>query len=261
MSLIRARQSITRVFPHQGNRRFIVPNRLGAATTTLFEGLVSQSDVDTDGRSDAAPFDHILNNVATLQNAPAVITGDGGFSGMDFVTAEEKTATLPPPAIDYTASLTYAFRAKTSTGIADNSCVGLGNNTDAQPLLAGKITRDAGGNAEAFLRSNGGQATFVSGTLGGNNDGDEHVITIRSLGGGTSRVQLVVDLLLSGDDSQTFGGATTIDNMVWGGFLLAGVYAAWGTNEMFWLAVWDRLLSNDEIVALNAKPNPFGRSP
>lgn len=246
------------------NRRgtLLIPNRIGQAVTTLFEGLVAQSDVNTDGRTDDAPFDHILNAVATLQNAPPVVTGDGGFSAMQFVLANQASATfIPPPAVDYTGPLTVAFRAKTSTAVADNSCFGFGLSTSAQPLLAGKITRDAGGNAEAFFRADGGQATFVPGSLGGNDDGVEHVITVRSLGGNSGRLQLVVDLLLSGDQTEGFGGATTIDNMVWGAFLLNNVYQSWGTNDMSWLGVWDRLLDNNEIVALNAKPNPFGRTP
>ena len=258
---------MTRVFPHQGNRRFIVPNRLGQAgggeQSSLFVGLQHQADVNTDGRADDAPFDHISSTVMSVQNAPTVAAGDGGYDGLQFFLLNQTSAKMVAPAIDYTLPFTMACRAKTLQAVVDNATLALGLDVGPPtgPLLAMKITRDAAADAEAFLQADNGQFTIVQGTLGGNDDGVEHVYVCRSLGGATGRVQLTIDQALSGDVTGNYVFPTTIDNLVWGAFFIGGAFGFWGTNTMQWTAVWDRLITNDEIIALTNQDNPFGRSP
>ncbi len=80
------------------NRRgtLILPNRrAGGQIPDVITGLVSQADVNTDGRVDTAPFDNILGNLATLVNGPTVVGGnDGGYFGMLF-DGVNQTLTLP----------------------------------------------------------------------------------------------------------------------------------------------------------------------
>ena len=267
-SFLRMRQpAITRINPHAGNRNYLIPNIFGRAgggeDSSLQNGLVSQCDVDTNGRSDGAPYDNKLDNVAVLQNAPQVVAGEGGYSGMQFILANQQSVELPPPAIDYTGPFTLACRSRTQAALVDNATLSLARDSGGAqgPLLATKITRDAQGDPEAFYQQDNGQFTIVQGVSAESlADGVEHVIIVRSLGGGTGRVQMIVDQELTGDVTGAYTSTTTIDNMVWGAFKVNGAFGFWGTNVMQWSAIWDRLLNNEEVVACSAQPNPFGRS-
>ena len=255
MAFIRARQSITRVFPHQGNRRFIVPNRLGQATSSLNVGLVTQCDVNTRGRADDLPFDHVLGNIGVPTNAPTVgAAGDGGFVPMDF--AAGSYVTLPPvPGVTDNDFLegpfTAAVRVSTVAGAAEQPTFGFGNGA----LVALKIMNDGSGNPLGFNIDDGGGITSAQAGALGSNDGVEHVIVERRL---NQRVQLFWELGLIADVDQNFGnfGSVTTTNQSWAVFYddLPGNTL---TGSIWWTAAWDRPLTNDELTALVAKPNPF----
>jgi hypothetical protein len=239
------------------------PNPFGRdAPPALLTGLVSQSDVNTDGRTDDAPFDHISTVVFGLENAPPVVAGAGGFDGLAFVTASEQSADGPPPSINYAAPFTMACRAKTSTAIVNNTAFGLGNGVVAQPLLFLKMTAGAGGNVQAFIRDDANRNTLVDAAPLDSADGAEHVLVFRSGGGlgGPGRLQLLIDGVLVDDQQGGYIGPTNINNQTWGALDIAG-FAQWGTLDLYWTAIWDRLLSDTEVTALSATPNPFGRTP
>ena len=238
----------------------VIPNRLRGGENTLLNGLVSQTDVNTSGRTDDAPYDNIKDEVATLQNAPPVIVGDGGYDGLSFLLASQQSATWAAPGIDWNAPLTIAVRCSSAVALVDNAALAFGDSV-GNGLIATKITRSvANGEAEAFFQANAGGFTICTG-INDLSDSVEHVIIARSLGGGTGRVQLIVDKALEDDVTSNFTGTITIDVQTWGAFLINSVYQAWGTNRIFWSAIWERLLNNDEAGVLSDSPNPFGRTP
>ena len=249
--------AITRLNPHAGNSRFLIPNILGRGTSSLNVGLVTQADVNTRGRADDAPFDHVLGNVATLFNVPVVgAAGDGGFFPMDFVKASSQYLTLPPvPGAtdnDFLESdFTMAARFK-STSTGEMACVAF-----APTALCGLKVSQTNGDPQAFCIDDGSQFTNVPPAAGASsNDGLEHVLIMRRTG---NRVQMLMSPNgVIGDVTGNYGngGATTTNLQNWASFLddLPIIFLE---GSIFWSAAWDRLLTNDELAALVAKPNPF----
>jgi hypothetical protein len=256
MSFLRLRQpAITRLNPHAGNRRFIIPNRLGQATSTLELGLVTQSDVNTRGRSDDLPFDHVLGNVGTPVNGPTVgSAGDGGFVPMDYAAGAYVTLPSVPGVTDndfLESDFTMAVRCSTVAQVGEQPTYGFGPGA----LVALKITNSNGGNPLAFDIDDGGGSTNSTAGNVNSDDGVEHVIIQRRSGG---RVQLLWEKGLLVDNDQAYGtlGATTT-----GLQSLAVFFDDTPGNTLvgsiWWSACWDRNLTNDELIALVATPNPF----
>lgn len=258
MSFLRIRQpAITRLNPHPGNRRYLIRNGFGQATSTLTLGLVTQADCNTRGRSDDLPFDHVLGNVGTAFNGAVLgAAGDGGFFPMDFVKASSQYITLPPvPGVtdnDFLqGDFTIAARFK-STSTLEMACVAF-----APTALCGLKVSQNNGDPQAFCIDDGSQATNVPPATGANsNDGLEHVLLMRRAG---NRVQMVLSPNgVIGDVTGNYGnGGTTTTNLQQWATFFDDTPIIFLEGSIFWSAAWDRLLTNDELAALTAKPNPF----
>ena len=175
---------------------------------------------------------------------------------MDFVKANSQYLTLPPvPGVtdnDFLESdFTMAARFK-STSTGEMACFSFAPTA----LCSLKVSQNAG-DPQAFMIDDGSQVTNVPPATGAqSNDGLEHVLLARRTGG---RVQMVMSPNgVIGDVTGNYGagGATTTIRQAWAAFEddLPIIFLE---GSIFWSAAWDRLLTNDELAALIAKPNPF----
>jgi len=113
---------------------------------SITDNLISQADVNTRGRSDDAPYDHVLLGVGTNTNAPSTEAGEGGQTGMAYVAASSQYSTVPSLArstyqgndVSIAVRTSYASEALIyALGISDSSDGwGLGKSATTDVVLA-----------------------------------------------------------------------------------------------------------------------------
>ena len=242
------------------NRRgtLIIPNRKGAGQEVpdVLTGLVTQADVNTNGRTDNLPYDNILDAVGAPSGTPGLgAPGEGGYAGMDFNGIDEAVL------MDASANgflnggdYTYACRAA-GTAIVES---GLYAFSGGQGQASLHLPQSAGGNTRAFIRNDIAQGITADG-IGAVNDGVEHVIVARFTDAGN-----VLDLWIDGVPNNTgtgaYGPPSTATAHTWGAFVDPTPFLPF-LGEIFWTAAWGRALTDEQMAYLFAVPNPFGRLP
>lgn len=218
-------------------------------------GLVSQADVNTDGRTDDIPFDHVLNLPYVLTGTTVVTSnGDGGSKRMQFVSASGEFRLAGDPN-DLLGDFTLSTRVAYSSTIARLGCfsqLNAGSNLNA--VYAGGSDL-FGGTAVSFQVRTPTETLQHNGTTVGTINFVERVFTLVREG---TQIRMYVDAVEVSGSPQTssandFAGFDTYrigqDGTVgdW-----ANMIADWA-----WSAAWDRALPVSEIELLDDQANPF----
>ena len=212
-------------------------------------------DINTEGRSDDAPWDDIASVLGSNNNSPTTYTGDGGYTGLSYVAASSMSSqfnsgsdyTFPDPGGDGLWTIAARFRsAMTGTG----TFASFGYTVDSGTVILIQLQTT---NARMFVRNDADTtAQIFSGST--YNDDVEHVCCVTYNG---TTYSMTVD----GGDTQTVGGtshAFTIDEGAIGATITgAAAFSEFFDGEVFWAAAWSRVLSGAEIDELDATPNPF----
>ena len=256
---------------------------LGAANEIFFPflGLQWQADVNTRGRTDDAPYEHVGGAVGTnlsLNDAPPPTIGppgDGGFVPMvyDFNLGsggDGQTSSIPIPIGGFAfvgAPFTMAIRV-------------------LQPPLAAQFHGNSywGGMGADFAASRVGGSQFSA--LNPGNDGDirieissdndfenvrhnapppvddgvEHVIIFRTpwtLNAGDADMQGIVDTVVFETKAGQIGGSILYDRCDCSYDYINSSSPRMALASIFWMGFWDFRISDADVELLSATPNPF----
>lgn len=258
-SFLRIRQpAITRLNPHAGNRRFILPKRLiGAAPVPdVLTGLVTQNDVNTNGRTDDLPYDNILDVVATPFNAPTVAAGDGGYDQMVF-NGVDQICQLDASANGFLSGGDFTFGCRASgVGVVEMGVYAFSGGAGQASL---HLPLNVSGVTLAFVRNDAGQNIQAQSTGTVVNDGVEHTLVCRFIDATkTSEIWIDGVLINSGNNNAVTPPITTTAH-TWAAFIDPTPIIAFA-GQMAWSAGWDRDLTDEQMEYLFAVPNPFGRT-
>ena len=219
----------------------------------LLVGLVNQLDVNTRGRVDDAPYEHVNGALGVNQNGATVGSpGDGGQEPMGYSGLANQHSTIPASNLWSGGDGAFCCRWSTVQTLNNGSPIGrasaLGsastsfriNHQGNQGLFACGVFNDAAG---SILPAGGA----------GLNDGVEHVSILNREG---DTWTLYVDNVQVDQIVSALGTSFTFDNHSWGAVVTSGVIQLF-QGDVFWSAEYDRALPTDDRAALQAVPNPF----
>lgn len=234
----------------------MIPNRLrGDPPPDVLTGLVTQSDVNTNGRSDDVPYDNITDTLGTNIGAtPIGAAGEGGYIPMKF-NGINQAISLDISAAGFMNGGDFTFGCRASgTGVVES---GVYSWSGGQGQLSLHLPQSGAGTTLAFVRNNAGQFISVFG-LGAINDGVEHVLLGRYDDAAQS-LEIWIDGVLNNTALGTYSPPATATAHTWAAFV-DPVPFLFLLGDVYWSADWDRALTDEQMAYTFAVPNPFGRA-
>lgn len=252
---LRPQTAIYKPSPRGG---LVIPNRQagGPPPPDVLTGLVTNADVNTNGRTDNVPWDWILGTAGTPFGTPTVSAGDGGFDGMDF-NGVDQAMLMDASANGFLNGGDFTFGCRASgVGVVEMGVYafsgGVGQASLHLPLNAGGVTL-------AFLRSDAGPNIQVQSTGTLVNDGVENTLVARFVDVGNVYEIWINGVLVNSGTGAVSPPITTTDH-TWAAFIDPTPIIPFG-GHMAWSAGWDRALTDEQMEYLPTVPNPFGRTP
>ncbi len=225
----------------------------------IFAGLVSQADVNTRGRTDDLPFDHVSSLVAT-QIGNGGVSGTaaaaGGATGMRMVNTDGTLELTPPDLSFLTGDWTVSWRMNHEGGSIGRQSLGrIYSSADDDDAISVGRGQFQGTTVSMEIRTPA-ETSLNDPTTGlGSSQNIERVWTLTREG--TVMTMYLDGVATSATGTFTANDFASYDGIHWG--LPVGFNAAWGKNigVGLWTGVWDRVLSLEEIELLDDTVNPF----